>query len=254
MGSKSVRRFDEAENRGAARLNLTLEQNLLAYAAAAGAAGVSLLALAKPAEAKVIYTKTHQVISPNTSFHLDLNHDGTTDFVIANKSATTNYGSYDAVYLNPPVGNSFVGNSYSAASALPSGSRVGSGAPFYSGHRSSGRFWGTMVGAGYRVENGSGHGGAWFKARNRYLGLRFTIKDQAHYGWARLSVSSKHGKQHFIFTALLTGYAYETVPNKAIITGKTSGPDVITKEPASLGHLAKGASGLGAWRRKAGSQ
>ena len=49
---------------------------------------------------------------------------------------------------------------------------------------------------------------------------------------------------------MLTGYAYETVPNKPIITGKTTGPDVITLDPATLGHLAQGASGISAWREK----
>ena len=41
---------------------------------------------------------------------------------------------------------------------------------------------------------------------------------------------------------MLTGYAYETIPNKLIITGKTKGPDVITAQPGSLGHLAQGAA------------
>jgi hypothetical protein len=43
--------------------------------------------------------------------------------------------------------------------------------------------------------------------------------------------------------ALLTGYAYETIPNKPIITGKTKGPDAITLAPGSLGALAAGAVG-----------
>jgi hypothetical protein len=43
--------------------------------------------------------------------------------------------------------------------------------------------------------------------------------------------------------ATLTGYAYETVPNKPIIAGKTKGPDVITLEPGSLGRLAQGSPG-----------
>jgi hypothetical protein len=45
-------------------------------------------------------------------------------------------------------------------------------------------------------------------------------------------------------TYTLTGYAYETVPNKTIIAGKTKGADVITLESGSLGALAAGASGL----------
>jgi len=250
MMSSNSSRIDEVGNQDVARLNLRLEKHLLAYVAAAAAAGVSLLALAKPADAKVIYTKAHKVLSPNTSFDLDLNHDGTVDFVIGNKSHSTSYGSYDRVYVNPPAGNSFVGSfSGHIASALPAGSRVGSGDPFYSmrGSRSPG---GNMAVAGYRLENGSHAGGPWLNGKNRYLGLRFTIQGQAHYGWARLSLKSKPGRDHLILTALLTGYAYETVANKSIITGKTRGPDVITLEPASLGHLARGASAMKAWRQK----
>ena len=41
----------------------------------------------------------------------------------------------------------------------------------------------------------------------------------------------------------LTGYAYETVPNKPIIAGKTKGPDVITAQPGGLGRLAQGSVG-----------
>jgi hypothetical protein len=43
---------------------------------------------------------------------------------------------------------------------------------------------------------------------------------------------------------VLTGYAYETIPNKAIIAGKIKGPDVVTVQsdtaPGSLGRLALG--------------
>ena len=61
--------------------------------------------------------------------------------------------------------------------------------------------------------------------------------------------------------ATLTGYAYETIPKKAIIAGQTKGPDDMsveapnasltmpTPEPASLGVLAMGASGLSIRRR-----
>jgi hypothetical protein len=85
---------------------------------------------------------------------------------------------------------------------------------------------------GYRrYGSSSSSGGQWLYARRRYLGLQFVIGEQVHYGWARLSVSLKAGE----IAATLTGYAYETVPNKPIITGKTKGSDVITLDPATLG-------------------
>ena len=71
---------------------------------------------------------------------------------------------------------------------------------------------------------------------DRYLGIMFQIKGKPHYGWARLNVSGGGGS----LGGVLTGYAYETIPNKPIIAGKTKGPDVITVEPATLGRLALG--------------
>ena len=43
----------------------------------------------------------------------------------------------------------------------------------------------------------------------------------------------------FMITATLIGYAYETIPNKSIIAGKTKGADV-TVQHGTLGHLAMG--------------
>jgi hypothetical protein len=59
---------------------------------------------------------------------------------------------------------------------------------------------------------------------------------------------------------LITGYAYETIPNKPIIAGKTSGFAVAdthyngllpapSRQP-SLGMLAVGTDGLNIWRRE----
>src|SRR5579863_6017093 len=110
MKIASAQNADPTMRRDSVFLNPRLEKNVLAYAAAASAAGVGVLALAPPAAAKVVYTKANQLISPNNIFNLDLNHDGKTDFVIDNRSYVTNYGSEDRIYLNPPVGNSFIGS------------------------------------------------------------------------------------------------------------------------------------------------
>ena len=99
------------------------------------------------------------------------------------------------------------------------------------------------------------HGGPWANVQHRYLALKFFIKGKVHYGWARLNV-------HWYVpdvSGTLTGYAYETVPGKSIITGATKGPDDAeptadlssrTPEPFTLGALALGAPGLSIWRRK----
>jgi hypothetical protein len=99
----------------------------------------------------------------------------------------------------------------------------------------------------------SSNSGSWLNV-TRYLGLKFVIAGQTHYGWARLTVSA----QRFMVTATLTGYAYETTPGKAIIAGATTGSvdgdssapaSTPGSEPATLGVLALGASRLSIWRR-----
>ena len=71
--------------------------------------------------------------------------------------------------------------------------------------------------------------------RNRYVGVKFTINSKVHYGWVRFSVSFPK-----LLKAVLTGYAYETIPGKGIVAGKTKGPDVTTVQHTTLGELALG--------------
>jgi hypothetical protein len=86
--------------------------------------------------------------------------------------------------------------------------------------------------------------GPWTNVANRFLGLRFKIRGKIHYGWARLTVVD----QGFKLTGTLTGYAYETIPNKAIVAGNTRQTE--GTESLTLGHLAGGASAVSDWRLK----
>jgi hypothetical protein len=73
--------------RRTANLSESIHHQLNMYAIAASAAGVGVLALAQNAEAKIIYTATHQTIKPNQPYDLDLNRDGVTDFLLSVTSA-----------------------------------------------------------------------------------------------------------------------------------------------------------------------
>ena len=88
--------------------------------------------------------------------------------------------------------------------------------------------------------------GSWVNVSKRYLGLEVKVDGKIHYGWARMNVSVKGSS----IVGTLTGYAYETVPGKPIKAGQTKDDDEATVQPASLGHLAQGASALSAWRSK----
>ena len=243
--------------RKTANLSESIHQQLNMYALAASAAGVGVLALTQPVEAKIVYTPAHHVINANQTYGLDLNHDGTSDFELKDFFSTFSGNLYGYLQILPHTSANEVwaaaraprcGSEELCAAALPKGKSVGPKGRFRQDYPDGER----MVATGIV----SGHWGSWFNV-TRYLGLKFVIKGKTHYGWARLAVRA----QRFVVTATLTGYAYETIPGKAIIAGATKGPDddpqqvpathtSPTPEPAALGILALGAPELSIWRRK----
>jgi hypothetical protein len=222
------------------------------YALAATAAGVGVLIFAQPAEAKIVYTPANVRITPiNGSYNLDLNHDGKTDFFFSDGAQC--HGSTCQAYLVvfPVAAGNEMWGQHSSASDLRAGVRIGPRGRF-SSRAGEMAFWG---GGGFHCPWANGGKGV----KNRYLGLEFQINGKTHFGWARLNVQWNQG-----FIATLTGYAYETVANRSIVTGKTKGPDEVssvdqangaafnvhTQKSATLGVLAMGAPGLSIWRRE----
>jgi hypothetical protein len=256
--------------RKTANLSESVHQQLSMYALAASAAGVGMLVLVQPAEARIVYTRIHRIIRPIDGYYaLDLNHDGKVDFVLGRSRVSD--GSYvrSTLAIDPYIANSANGVIATAvgtdtpAIALRAGPRIGPKELFNLGRITVIAGHGTVS----RTRHSSYWVGQWDKGgkglRNRYLGLRFSFQGKVHFGWARVTVTTS-GKD---FTAILTGYAYETKPDKSIkagqikeaagdTTNEESGPGASltnpipdTPQPASLGMLALGAQGV-PWRRK----
>lgn len=272
--------FEKSGKRVSARLTPTLEKKLFTYAAAASAAGVGMLASPPAADAKVIYTPVNTAIE--SGFALDLNQDGLLDYSIVHGGGASIGGSLRISYLrvchdpfysgashncvsstnDPNAANVVRETSSGAVAALPFGAPIGPGQKFggagggpflvdrvfYSRSSNTLQKW-----AGEWANNGAG-------VVNRYLGLKFQIDGKWHFGWARLTVKTtpKNG-----FTVVLTGYAYETIPNQGLRAGQTTGTaDVLSMNSTapfdeakeghgpSLGSLACGCSGLSIWRRE----
>jgi hypothetical protein len=237
------------------RLALPLTQRLNTYALGACAAGVSLLALARPSEAEVVYTPAHVVIGLYDSYGIDLNHDGIVDYRIAERNKTFSFAYFQTVILDT-LGNEIACDSglgcldFESVAALPRGIPIGShlswqGLPFVANLAVAESTFGESY-----------YTNLFGKKRNRhYLPLRFQIEGETHYGWARLTIEfvgspPRDGN----WETTLTGYAYETIPNKSIISGQNSGTDDDRqssevsagakangkKQSASLGTLALG--------------
>ncbi len=210
-----------------------------------------MLALAPDAEGKIVYTTTHRYVLMKHPVHIDLNGDGVVDFTIK-RSTYYDLNSANATwaYVEGTLRNRAAGVGQKCATtyrtfycatayALRAGRKIGRKLSFpaqpVNGFMAD--RWG-FLGGSYTC------GGQWNDVTNRYLGFKFQIKGKVHYGWARLNEwCNPKGSRGTGAVTLLTGYAYETTPNKPIIAGKTKGSDVITLEPGSLGALAVGASG-----------
>jgi hypothetical protein len=223
-------------------LSVANQRHLSAYATAATAAGVGILALATPADAEIVYTPAHRILGaeaqPTPGYKLDLNGDGIPDFELVN--STFGHGGNQSV---KPAGNNQVMGAGIYAFALASGAAIGPNGAFQSA-----TFMANWIDSSGSITVK----GLWANTRNRYLGFKFLIDGEYHFGWARMSIHDNHMK--------LDGYAYNTVANQPIKAGQESESGAAANispthsgsltATATLGRLAQGAAGLAAWRRE----
>jgi len=221
----------------------TTEHRLLSYAIAAGAAGVAFLAATSPAEAQIVYTPTNLTLT-HGSLGLDLDNDGSNDFTFVDRFRSTASWRGRWLDLKAKPGNGIVKdiskNSAFDAAVLNQGSIVGPAQPFGRGTRillstNSGTTW-----SGGRI---SWSGGDWKDVKDRFLGLRFELNGETHFGWARITVQNVHQKS---ITLTVLGYAYEATANKPIQAGRTKESGDTAMNPPAAGTLA--ALALGAAR------
>jgi hypothetical protein len=239
---------------------------LTSYTLAATAAGVGLLASAAPSEAEIIYTPANGMITRDGSYAIDLNHDGIVDFVILEKVQNQSANaSFQTLGVKPPPNNQadcrypFCGSTGGVyAGGLSLGNEIG---PSSARHGWSGEP--KQMAAEIRSGTFVTYLGDFRYARGNYLGLRFQINGETHFGWARFTVRFRGGlPKDRTWEAHLTGYAYETVAGKGIKAGQTkedddanSQPDAmplrsVRQQPIALGALALGADGIAHLRRE----
>jgi hypothetical protein len=244
----------QAKQQNPGALNEVLEHRMLLYVLAAGAT----LAGASAAQAKVVYTPSNAVLTPGDGhinrLQIDLNNDGTIDFTL-----TDFYTQGDGIYysslhvdagqpLNGIVRSSQSGGRFTRA--LKRGTPIGSSAKF--GSKEEMAYWFSWSTAGSRA------GGNFKNVTSRYLGVRFVINGEVHYGWISFrSVTVGSFKMGDDLTAKLAGWAYETEPNKPIVAGAMGGQDAELNsaapragEPTSLELLAAGNAAINDWRRR----
>ena len=231
------------------QLSESLLAHVNAYALAAGAAGVSIMALTQPADAEIIVTQAHGNIPINKYVSIDLNHDGIPDFRFL--LSTFAYHTFRGTLLVQPRGaGGVIASPGGYAAPLSLGASIGPAQAFTKGkHLNMAR----SAGINYNSSRYSRNlFGPWENVQNRFVGVEFLINGETHYGWIRLTVNFTTTTRSQIAT--LTGYAYETVAGQSIQAGQLvdRAAAKVESEPVampSLGMLALGSQGIELWRR-----
>jgi len=192
------------------------------------------MATEQSAQASIVYTNsTATVDSNNPSYNLDLNGDSTVDYTLQWNGIV---GKIKETISSSPGGGTAASNEVvingGYAAALDVNTLISSSSSFGSGTQDLGT---TLI-------SGTVQGPFATQPGDHYLGLKFDIGGEAHYGWAILNdvVGSVGGEQ----SLTLKGWAYETIAGKSILAGQTFSSDNAVPEPASLVQLALGAAAV----------
>lgn len=186
-----------------------LQSRISKYTAVAGA-----VVSAAGAQAQVVYTDVNPDYSHDAPqnngvavYPLDLNNDQTFDFLIVSRDTVTPNATVRLTIAAPyGAGNAVAGENpagYDYALALDMNSMVDSTLNWIAATN-------TMA---YNVDSANPYNENWNGVTDKYLGLKFVVGGNTHYGWARLD-SYAIGD-----SIVLKDYAFEATPNVGILTG-----------------------------------
>jgi hypothetical protein len=272
MKSESISKRRAHKTATPAQLPELLNRRLNAYAMAATASGVAVLACALPAEGAPICKTVSIDLQTSNTFPLNPAQQFAPAFNVAQSQYTqffyttgvSQFFWWNRGFFEPnSAGAQVVLGANNLPADLAFGADIGPGGNFgkpasYGLLFTYGRgTYGQVQGGGTKSQ----HRGNLSLLKSGYVGFQFAQAGEVHFGWARLAVTFKQGyfNKNYSSTHIL-GYGYESAPNAAITAGsctaagnsepakpEASQPD---SEPASLGLLALGSSRIGEWRKR----
>jgi len=209
--------------------NFTLNKKLKQYSALAG----SMLAVTGIAHGQVVYTDITDVtlagvIDTASVYGLDLNNDGTVDYLLGSVVKSSGKVVFAAMYpytasglnsvagtVTPLPGNNFIGYPY----ALALDDNIDNNLSFFNRADINNNNNGIFLPAMFSSFSSSTFYGHWQGGvNNHYLGFKFTPDAGAnfYFGWARCSVNAAGD------TMVVKDYAYNSTPNAALFAGEGS--------------------------------
>jgi hypothetical protein len=145
-----------------------------------------------------------------SSYQIDLDDDGNTDYTMRILSGL----QHGVGNLDPAGDNQYINNPANPfAAPLEKGAVIGAASQEWKGllvYPNGYNYLGTLTTFGKTLEQG---GGGFTGKSDRYVGLKFKIGSQTHYGWARLDARDD-SRQY-----TLKDFAYESTADKSILAG-----------------------------------
>ncbi len=204
-----------------------LKDKLKSYSALASA----VFGTAAAADAQIVYTDvtpdvTLSVINDSlNSYDVDFDNAGTPDMAIATYGYLYNYGgtdyqlNYVFSFVAPNATAALVAametagtSSYPATTSLASGTAIGSSATWLDTTAAGGTFYFTSAYGFTQTLLGTANTGT-----DTYIGARFLIGANTHYGWVRINVAADAS------SVVIKDYAYNATANGPINAGQTVG-------------------------------
>jgi hypothetical protein len=192
----------------------SLNRGLLHYAMAATAAGVASLACALPAEAAPVCTKTDIDLGFLGSYMVNPAQQKFAPFIAVETYNNLSSHSASAQYVGfflPNSQNAEVVAKSNLAVPLPFGSVIGSGQAF-----AVPKSYGLLFTYRPFYRNLTHHKGNFTDNQPQYLGLKFSVSGETHYGWARFVWKIATNTRSAVH---VTGYGYETTAGQSIAAG-----------------------------------
>lgn len=191
---------------------------LKSYSLAAGA----LLAASTSVNAQIHYKDIdpdETLSGPIDSVDIDINEDGVFDYRFYKYSYVSTSTVYRYGIVRPLNGNKFLGSYYSSSIIIPkdlaAGDNISSQAGPWAATGSATGYYSMGFLAFFSSYSGMQYGYGNFIGKNdKFLGLRFTINNNTHYGWIRLDIPSDAS------TVTLKDMAYNATPNDPILAGE----------------------------------